>query len=216
MREYVPIFFDWVEVTGELNAQEKGRLIDAIVLYAQGGDWQEQIKGNERYLFPAFRKQIDRANETSENKSQAAIEREQKKAQKAQQSTKTTEDHKIPNNNNNKEEEDNNNKKDIARKRARATFCPPSVSEVDAYCKAQGYSVDADRFVAYYTANGWRVGRNPMKDWKAACRTWVRNGYDAPRKTAQTDYDQREYEDRKPGELPAWLKEEMEKEGAAV
>ena len=66
MKEYVPIFFDWVEVTGELNAQEKGRLIDAIVLYAQGGDWQEQIKGNERYLFPAFKKQIDRANEISD------------------------------------------------------------------------------------------------------------------------------------------------------
>ena len=56
MKEYVPVFFDWVEVTGELNAQEKGRLIDAIVLYARGGDWQEQIKGNERYLFPAFKK----------------------------------------------------------------------------------------------------------------------------------------------------------------
>ena len=106
MKEYVPIFFDWVEVTGELNAQEKGRLIDAIVLYAQGGDWQEQIKGNERYLFPAFKKQIDRANEISENKSDAAKQRE---AQKAQKSAKSTEGQKIPNNNNNKEEKYNNN-----------------------------------------------------------------------------------------------------------
>lgn len=69
--EYVPIFFDWIQVTEELNAQEKGRLIDAIVLYAQGGDWQEQIKGNERYLFPAFRKQIDRANNISAKRSAA-------------------------------------------------------------------------------------------------------------------------------------------------
>ena len=44
MKEYVPIFFEWVEVTGELNAQEKGRLIDAIVLYAQGGDLTELVK----------------------------------------------------------------------------------------------------------------------------------------------------------------------------
>ena len=69
--EYVPIFFDWTEVTEELNAQEKGRLIDAIVLYAKGGDWQEQIKGNERYLFPAFRRQIDRANDLSDKRSSA-------------------------------------------------------------------------------------------------------------------------------------------------
>ena len=39
--KYVPIFYDWIEATQELNAQEKGRLIDAIVLYARGGDWQE-------------------------------------------------------------------------------------------------------------------------------------------------------------------------------
>lgn len=69
--EYVPIFFDWMEVTEELNAQEKGRLIDAIVLYASGGDWQEQIKGNERYLFPAFRRHIDRANSISAKRSTA-------------------------------------------------------------------------------------------------------------------------------------------------
>ncbi len=57
---YVPIYLDWTEVTEELNDQEKGRLIDAIVLYKAGGDWQDRIKGNERYLFPAFRKQMDR------------------------------------------------------------------------------------------------------------------------------------------------------------
>ena len=63
--KYVPIFYDWIEATQELNAQEKGRLIDAIVLYARGGDWQDQIKGNERYAFPIFQLQIDRAKKVS-------------------------------------------------------------------------------------------------------------------------------------------------------
>ena len=35
-------------------------------------------------------------------------------------------------------------------------------------------SFSADRFIAYYESNGWRVGRNPMKDWRAAVRTWER------------------------------------------
>ena len=65
---YVPIFFDWTEVTEELNAQEKGRLIDAIVQYARGGDWQDQIKGNERYVFPTFQMQIERARAVSQNR----------------------------------------------------------------------------------------------------------------------------------------------------
>ena len=70
-REYAPIFLDWPTVTRELNAQEKGRLIDAIVAYQAGGDWQEQIKGNERYVFPGYQSRIDRWNEISDARAKA-------------------------------------------------------------------------------------------------------------------------------------------------
>ena len=69
--EYVPVFWNWIEVTGELNDQEKGRLIDAMVMYSRGGDWQDRIKGNERYLFPAFQMQIERARAMSEKRADA-------------------------------------------------------------------------------------------------------------------------------------------------
>ena len=62
---YIPIFLDWTDTTVELSDQEKGRLVDALVLYAKGEDWQDRIKGNERYVFPAFRKMIDRSAEIS-------------------------------------------------------------------------------------------------------------------------------------------------------
>ena len=61
-------------------------------------------------------------------------------------------------------------------------FAAPTVEEVRAYCQERGNSVDAQRFVDYYGANGWKVGKNPMKDLKAAVRTWENNGYDAPKK----------------------------------
>ena len=61
-KTYVPIFYDWAEVTEELTAEEKGRMIDAIVLYARGKGDSIHLTGNEKYLFPAFRKQIDREN----------------------------------------------------------------------------------------------------------------------------------------------------------
>lgn len=51
-------------------------------------------------------------------------------------------------------------------------FNRPTVQEVADYCRERGNQVDAQRFVDYYTANGWRVGKNPMKDWRAALRTW--------------------------------------------
>lgn len=55
-------------------------------------------------------------------------------------------------------------------------FTPPSVDQVAEYCKERKNGVDAQRFVDYYASNGWKVGRNAMKDWKAAVRTWERNG----------------------------------------
>ena len=53
-------------------------------------------------------------------------------------------------------------------------FVPPTVEEVAAYCRERGNHVDVQRWFDYYTANGWKVGRNPMKDWKACVRTWER------------------------------------------
>ena len=64
-QHYTPIWDDWLKVTQELNDQEKGRLIDAIVLYARGDDWQERIKGNERYVFPGYQARIDRYKEAN-------------------------------------------------------------------------------------------------------------------------------------------------------
>lgn len=58
-------------------------------------------------------------------------------------------------------------------KKGRATrFTPPTLSEVQAYCQERGKGVDPERWFNYYTANGWMVGKNKMKDWKAAVRTW--------------------------------------------
>lgn len=62
-------------------------------------------------------------------------------------------------------------------------FSPPSVEEVQAYCIEKGYAVDPARFVDYYTSNGWKVGKNPMKDWKAAVRNWNGKEHDRSGKT---------------------------------
>jgi hypothetical protein len=57
------------------------------------------------------------------------------------------------------------------------TFKAPTVEEVAAYCRERRNSVDAERFVSYYTANGWKVGKNnPMVDWRASVRSWENNG----------------------------------------
>lgn len=54
-------------------------------------------------------------------------------------------------------------------------FVVPSVEEVKSYCEERRNSIDAEQFVNFYAAKGWKIGKSPMKDWKASVRTWERN-----------------------------------------
>lgn len=53
----------------------------------------------------------------------------------------------------------------------------PTMDELVAYCRERGGKVDPQAWMDHYTANGWRVGKNPMRDWRAAVRQWERNGF---------------------------------------
>ncbi|HIZ29832.1 MAG TPA: hypothetical protein H9813_01170, partial [Candidatus Fournierella merdipullorum] len=59
-----------------------------------------------------------------------------------------------------------------ADKPPRSRFIPPTVEEVKAYCQERRNDVDPQRFVDFYETKGWMVGKNKMKDWRAAVRTW--------------------------------------------
>ena len=61
----------------------------------------------------------------------------------------------------------------------------PTVEEVQEYISMNNYAVNAERFVDYYESNGWKVGRNPMKDWKACVRTWHKKEQDNLNKQRQ-------------------------------
>lgn len=60
----------------------------------------------------------------------------------------------------------------VRQKPPRPRFVPPTQEELLDYCTKMGYRIDPTLFMDYYISNGWRVGKNPMKDWKAALRTW--------------------------------------------
>ena len=55
-------------------------------------------------------------------------------------------------------------------------FLKPTLEEIRSYCEERKNSVNAEIFFDYYESNGWKVGKNPMKDWKASVRTWERKG----------------------------------------
>lgn len=82
---------------------------------------------------------------------------------------------------NKSKEKKEKNKKEKPDKQA---FTPPTLQEVQEYCRERGNRVDPQRFIDFYEAKGWMIGKNKMKDWKAAVRTWERQ--DAERTQGQT------------------------------
>ena len=64
-------------------------------------------------------------------------------------------------------------------------FVPPTLEEVKARIKEMNYTFDAEAFIAFYQSKNWMVGKNKMKDWKAAMVTWQKREYEFPKRKNQ-------------------------------
>ena len=72
-------------------------------------------------------------------------------------------------------------------------FVKPTVEEINTYCRENNKSVDAERFWNFYESKGWKVGKSPMKDWRAAVRNWCKDSKPSENSEFQ---QQREREER--------------------
>jgi len=82
--------------------------------------------------------------------------------------------------------QDKDKDKDIVKVKAKVKrFVKPKIEEIMDYCEERQNNVDAEKFYDYYSSNGWRVGKNPMKDWKASVRTWEKNTTQEKEKVSQ-------------------------------
>lgn len=80
-------------------------------------------------------------------------------------------DIKKPDKDNDKDNEEDN-EEDIKKKNKRKNFKKPTIEEIKSYCNERKNSINAQYFYDYYESNGWKVGKNAMKDWQATIRTW--------------------------------------------
>lgn len=71
----------------------------------------------------------------------------------------------------------------------RKTFTKPTIDEIQDYCIERNNNVNAEQFFDHYESNGWKVGKNSMKDWKAAVRTWERSEYRKPTQKKNSKQD---------------------------
>lgn len=204
---YLQIFADKRDLLAPFSREDKGELLEAMMAYAF--DCTEMtLETNARFIWPVFKQMIDQSRETYARKSAAGKQGgrpgKQTEADESGEKQKKTDESESPKN---QETRDKSQETDIdslpaGRERARARFVPPSADEVAAYCREKGYAIRAEAFVDYYASKGWRVGNTPMKDWRAAVRTWATRDAEprpmparGPKVVHEQLYPQREYTD---------------------
>ena len=194
-RNYAALFHEYLDEMADLTDAEFGRLARALLVYSRTGEFPA-LNGNERLFKRRVIMQEDRAQESyvqvvEKNRANGQLGGRPRKPRETQRNpekpTETQNNPQKPSETQKTQIEieseikteintplPNGNKgSKAATPPTRETrFYPPSLSEVQAYISERGSSVDAQQFVDFYASKGWMVGKNRMKDWKAAVRTW--------------------------------------------
>ena len=187
MKEWFKARNVWGAAITALSDEEAGRLVKAIWAYTMNGEITE-IDGAGKGIFALILMTLGqdekRDEEISVKRSKATEEYrhqknvgDNKKDQMISSDIKSNQlisndDNKNKNKSKNKNKEQESETDNVVQLKR---FVPPTVDEVALYCIERHNHVDAGKFVDYYSSNGWRVGKNPMKDWKAAVRTLERS-----------------------------------------
>ena len=178
---YLKLFVDSLERYQKLSDAEFGRLIRAGLIYKATGTVPE-LNGREELLFDGMKLDIDRDNEQYTATCAARSEAGRRGAEARWNGnchlpdSKNSKSH-LPygKNGQDKEEDKEEDKEKEKHNKPLTRFVPPTAEEVKAYCLERQNGIDANTFVNFYAAKGWMIGKNRMKDWKAAVRTWERN-----------------------------------------
>ena len=173
--KYLKVFTDFAEIIDPLQDAEVGRLFKSMLSYAESGTAPD-IRGNERFVWNTAKQIIDR--EAAYCEKQAENGRKGGRPKNPAKPSESQINPAKPSESLKDKDKDKEYKETLpigSAKKAAPAFHPPTVDEVKAYCLERKNRVDPVRFVDYYTANGWKVGKNPMKDWRAAVRTWERD-----------------------------------------
>lgn len=200
-REYFCAYHSYIKQCKGLSDGELGRLFRALLEYSASGKVPE-LNGRESVAFDFMSANIDRDAESYKDTCNRNRENIAKRYDRIRPNTTVYETYQEKEEEKEKEEllkKDISN--EISKKSTRQKkFVPPTVEEVAAYCLERKNKVDAAYFVDHYTSNGWKVGKQNMKDWKAAVRTWEKNGYNQPSKKQDAlepndySFDLEEYE----------------------
>lgn len=188
MRNSFVMYTDYMQHLEIMSMEQRGIFLTAIMRYASGETLPE-MDGMVCMAFSFARAQMDRDDEQYQKTKEARREAGRRggvarvansstvKQTVANQANATFAKQTVANQADTVTDTvtDIKKKDTIVSKEKASRFSPPTTDEVKIYCQEHGYEVDADRFVDFYSSKDWFVGKNKMKDWKAAVRNWARS-----------------------------------------
>ena len=194
--KYLKVWTSFRDIIQPLSDDEKGRLFVMMLIYAESFEEPADFAGNERFVWPAAKQWIDltfaesiRLSENGKKGGRPKTKQNKTEATETNENqTKPNESHKVKENN---IKENNVNISPMEKKR----FTPPTLEEVTEYCRERGNNVNPQTFIDFYSSKGWRVGNQPMKDWKACVRTWEQRDKKPIKLLPAHDFEQRDYSD---------------------
>jgi len=188
-------YYSFLDAALDMQPKERLAYYDALIGYALEGKEPSALPVNASIAFKLSRKQIDANNLRYENgkkggrpKKTDGFENQKPVVLKNAESEKPKEKEKE--NVNVKDKEESIEKK-VAAAPAPQRMARPSKEDVADYAAKMGYTgFHTERFYSYYESNGWRVGKNPMKDWKAAIRNWHQRDLQEQQTSRKLAYDE--------------------------
>ena len=164
MRDSVLFYRSFYDALKNIPSDERLKVYDAIMEYGMY-DRDPDLDGVALAIFLLAKPQIDANNKRYENGCKAKKKRtvSETEANTKQDSSEC------------EAKEKEKEKEKVKVKDNNKIFKPPTVDDVRAYCTERGNNVDPRSFVDFYESKGWMIGKNKMKDWKAAVRTWERS-----------------------------------------
>lgn len=202
MYDSMVFYRSFYEGIRRLPEKSRAKLYDAVFAYGLDGEEME-LDEIESAMFQLIKPQIDANNRRKENGMKGGRPKTETKPKHNLDETKPKPRLNLdvtkhePNVNVNANVNDKEKVSPIGdTKKKTVRFSPPTLSEVRSYCQEKGLTVDAERFVNFYEAKGWMVGKNKMKDWKAAVRGWAsREKSEGKKATKFSNFHERKYDD---------------------
>lgn len=177
-RDSMVFYRSFAEGIADLDEKDQLEAFWNIVRYALDGIEPESA-GPARGVFRMARPQIDANNVRYQNGTKGGRPRTKAEPNKNQTETKAEPNNNLaktkPKPNENVNDNENVLKENTLKGVKEKRFAPPTLENVMGYCQEMGYSIDAQRFIDFYEAKGWYIGKNKMKDWRAAVRNWNRS-----------------------------------------